>query len=70
MKYYLRPSIQDEYSPIRQPTIEANNFELKLALITMVQQHQFTGDPSEDPNEHMGRFMTMANTIKLNEVKP
>ena len=70
MEDFLRPSIQDEYSSIRQPTIEANNFELKPTLITMVQQHQFTGDPSEDPNEHMGRFMRMANTIKLNEVKP
>ena len=36
----------------------------------MVQQHQFTGHPSEDPNEHMGRFMRMANIVKLNEVRP
>ena len=55
---------------MRQPAIKANNFELKLSLITMVQQHQFTGHPSEDPNEHMGRFMRMANTIKLNGVRP
>ena len=54
---------------MRQPAIEANNFELKPALITMVQQHQFTGYPSEDPNEHMGRFMRMANTVKLNGVR-
>ena len=31
-----RPIIQDEYSDVRQPAIEANNFELKPALITMV----------------------------------
>ena len=55
---------------MRQPAIEANNFELKLALITMVKQHQFTGHPSEDLNEHMGRFMRMANTVKLNGVRP
>ena len=55
---------------MRQPSIEANNFELKLALITMVQQHQFTGHPSEDPNENLGRFMRMANTMKLNGVRP
>ena len=35
----------------------------------MVKQHQFTGHPSEDPNEHMGRFMRMANTVKLNGVR-
>ena len=66
MEDFWRPIIQEEYSKVRQPTIEANNFELKPTLITMVQQHQFTGHPSEDPNEHMGRFMRMANTIKLN----
>ena len=55
---------------MRQPTIEANNFELNPALITMVRQHQYTGHPSEDPNEHMGRFMRMANIVKLNRVKP
>ena len=54
---------------MRQPAIEANNFELKLALITMAQQHQFTGHPNEDPNEHMGRFMRMANAVKLNGVR-
>ena len=70
MEDFWRPSIQDEYSVIRQPAIEANNFELKLALITMLQQHRFIGHPFEDPNEHMGRFMRMANTIKLNGVKP
>ena len=31
-----RPIIQEEYSTIRQPTVDANNFELKPALITMV----------------------------------
>ena len=55
---------------MRQLAIEANNFELKLALITMVQQHQFIGHPSEDPNKHMGRFMRMTNTVKLNGVRP
>ena len=70
MEDFWRPSIQDEYSAVRQPAIEANNFELKPALITMVQHHQFTGHHFEDPNEHMGRFMRMENTIKLNGVKP
>ena len=55
---------------MRQPAIEANNFELKPTLITMVQQHQFTGHPFKDPNEHMGRFMRMANIVKLNGVRP
>ena len=70
MEGFWRPIIQEEYSAIRQPTIDENNFELKPALITMVQQHQFTGHPTEDPNEHLGRFLRMANTVKLNGVRP
>ena len=69
MEDFWRLRIQDEYSTVRQPTIEANNFELKPTLITMVQQHQFNGHPSEDPNEHMGIFMRMDNTVKLNGVR-
>ena len=30
----------------------------------MVQQHEYTGHPSEDPNEHLG----MENTMQLNGV--
>ena len=70
MEEFWRLIIQDEYSVVRQPPIEANNFELKPSLITMVQWHQFTGHPFEDPNEHLGSFMRMANTVKLNGVRP
>ena len=37
MEDFLRPIIQEEYFAVRKPAIEANNFELKPALITMVQ---------------------------------
>ena len=70
MEDFWRLVIRDEYFAMRQPAIEVNNFELKPALITMVQQHQYTSHPSEDPNEHMGKFMRMANTMKLNGVRP
>ena len=66
MEEFWRPIIQEEYSVVKQPPSEANNFKLKPALITMVQQHRFTGHPSEDPNEHLGRFMRMTNAVKLN----
>ena len=70
MEDFWRPVIQKEYSAVRQPSVEANNFKLKPSLITMVQQHQFTGHPTEDPNEHLGRFLKMVNTVKLNGVRP
>ena len=70
LKDFWRLVIQDEYSAVRQAAIEANNFELKPALITMVQQQQFTGHPSEDPHKHMGRFMRMTNTVTLIGERP
>ena len=36
MEDFWRLIIQEEYSAIRQPTVDAKNFELKSALITMV----------------------------------
>ena len=62
--------IREEYSTIRQPPIEANKFELKPALITMVQQNQFIGHLSEDPNEHLGKFLRMVNIVKMDGVNP
>ena len=68
MEDFLRLRVKNGYSVVRQPPIEANNFELKHALITMVQQHQYIGHPSEDPNEHLGKFLRRENTVKLNGV--
>ena len=62
--------IHNKYSAIKPPAINANDFELKPALITMVQQNQFAGHSIENPNEHLGRFLRIANSIKLNGVKP
>ena len=36
MEEFWRPIIQEEYLAIRQPSIEANNFELKPTLITLM----------------------------------
>ena len=40
MEDFWRPVIQEEYSAVKELAVEANNFELKLALIAMVQQNQ------------------------------
>ena len=61
--------IQDKYLAVRQPAIDANDFELEPALITMVQQNQYTGHSTEDPNEHLVQYLRIANTVKLNGVR-
>ena len=61
--------IHNKYLAIKQPVIDANDFELKPALITMVQQNQFAGHSTENPNEHLGRFLKIENSINLSGVK-
>jgi len=41
---------------IAYPTVEGNNFEIKPALFNLVQQNQFSGSPTEDPNLHISTF--------------
>lgn len=43
IRYHIKPVISANYSDITRGTIHANNFELKSALIHMVQQNQFGG---------------------------
>ena len=62
--------IHNKYSAIKPPAVNANDFELKPSLITMVQQNQFTGHPTENPSKHLGRFLRIANSVILNGVKP
>ena len=63
-----RPSLNEKFSGIRHQPIDVNNFELKLALISMVQQEQFGWNPSEDPNGHLSNFLELCSTIKMNGV--
>ena len=56
LKDYFRPVVNDNYSRIRRQPINANNFELKLALINMLQQNQYSGLPHEDLNVHLATF--------------
>ena len=62
--------IHNKYLAMKQQAINANDFELNPALITMVQQHQFASHSTENPNEHLGRFLRIENSIKLSGVKP
>ena len=70
MENLWNSSIHNKYLAIKQPAIDANDFELKPALITMVQQNQFADHSTENPNEHLGRFPRIENSIKLSGVKP
>ncbi|KAL4315464.1 hypothetical protein AHAS_Ahas15G0187700 [Arachis hypogaea] len=47
------------------PIVNANNFELKPQLVTLVQQNcQFSGSPQEDPNLFISKFLQIYDTCQ------
>ena len=68
LQEYTMPTPGDNMSSIVRPTVDANNFEIKPAIIQMVSQFQFGGLPSEDPNAHLAQFLEICDTFKMNGV--
>ncbi|KAI4313295.1 hypothetical protein L6164_026286 [Bauhinia variegata] len=62
------PNEQPNEGHIQNPAVEANNFEIKLALIQMVQNNQFSRALNEDPNLHLSTFLKIYATFKYNGV--
>ena len=57
------------HSSIQRPAIQANNFEIKLDIIQMIQTSmQFSGFPNDDPNAHIVNFLEICDTFKHNRV--
>lgn len=51
---------------ITRPSLAENNFKLKLVLIIMVRQSQFSGRPVDYANSHFSIFLEMCDTVKIN----
>jgi hypothetical protein len=51
-----------------ETNIRDSCFELKLALINMVQQSPFCGKVSEDANAHLQHFLEICNTFTIRGV--
>ena len=68
LRDYFRPVVVDNYSSIHHQAINTNNFELKLALINMVQQNQYGGLAHKDSNIHLATFLEITDMVKMNGV--
>jgi len=67
LKEYATPSTEEAQAIIVYLTVEGNNFEIKPALLNLVQQNQFSGSPIEDPNLHISTFLRLSGTLKANQ---
>jgi len=63
LRDFVTPGVQGIASSIARLNMEANNFELKPVLFSMVQQSEFGG-----PNLHLLMFLEVCGTLKLNGV--
>src|SRR5262249_39580625 len=69
MMDYAKPSFHSTNSHITRPVVAANTFEMKPAIIQMIQNTvQFGVLPSEDPNAHIASFLEICDTFKANGV--
>ena len=67
LKEFATPSMEEPHAIIVYPTVEGNNFEIKPALIYLVQQNQFSRSPTKDPNLHVSNFLRLSGTLKANQ---
>ena len=68
LQEYTMPNPGDNLSSIVRPNVDANNFEIKPAIIQMISQFQFGGLSTEDPNAHLAQFLEICDTFKMNGV--
>ena len=67
LKEYAIPSINEPRAIIVYPTVEGDDFKIKPALLSLVQQNQFSGSPTEDPNLHISTFWRLSVTYKTDQ---
>ena len=65
---YATPIVMDINSKIRILSIPANNFEIKQAIIQIIQANQFGGSQAKDPSAQIASFLEICDTFKHNGV--
>ena len=63
LKEYATPYTEEPQTIIVYLTVEDDNFEIKPTLLNLVQQNQFFGSPTEDPNLHISTFLRLSGTL-------
>uniref|UniRef100_A0A151UHG2 Retrotransposon gag domain-containing protein n=1 Tax=Cajanus cajan TaxID=3821 RepID=A0A151UHG2_CAJCA len=56
------------FSRISTPAFTATNFEMKPALLNLIQNNKFAGVDHEDPYLHLHTFIELCGTVKIHQV--
>lgn len=68
LRDYIALILTGNMSNILRLAMTTNNFEIKLALIMMIQiAIQFRGHPNNDPYVHINNFLEICDTLKINK---
>ena len=67
---YATPTDDFIRSPITQPTIDAEAYEIKPNLLSLVQQNQFRGSSSKDSSLHLNKFTKICDMMSIKDVDP
>ncbi|XP_052478429.1 uncharacterized protein LOC128033971 [Gossypium raimondii] len=69
LRDYALPSLDMVQEAIARSTVTANNFEIKPAMIQMIQNNlQFRCTMTEDSNQYLKQFLQLYDTFKYNGV--
>ncbi|KAL0446361.1 UNVERIFIED_CONTAM: Retrovirus-related Pol polyprotein from transposon TNT 1-94 [Sesamum latifolium] len=69
MMEYSFPTADGMIFNIAKPAVEANNFEIKPAIIQIIRSSvQFSSFPDEDPNKYLINFLEICDTFRFNGV--
>ncbi|KAL0361300.1 UNVERIFIED_CONTAM: hypothetical protein Sradi_3814500 [Sesamum radiatum] len=70
MMEYSFPTADGTISNNVKPAVEANNFEIKPAIIQIIRSSvQLSDLPDEDPNKHLVNFLEICDTFRFNGVQ-
>ncbi|XP_061339058.1 uncharacterized protein LOC133285788 [Gastrolobium bilobum] len=65
---YMNSARVPQTASIVRPHMEANNFELKPALLQLIQKDQFAGGSTKNPYSHLEGFLFYCDMLKMNGV--
>ena len=66
------PTPNNDYlrTPITQPAIAAEDYEMKPHYLSLVQQNQFRGSTAEDVGMHLNTFTKICDMMRIKDVDP